>query len=349
MSGVPGSTSLAELGGDPGDLFLVIARLDQGTTSKGKPYLALELGDASGGIEARVWHDTPGFAEVAELHAGDVVKVRGHRGDYRGTAQLVVDRIRPVSGEGEPGYDPAQVHGRFLTAVADLVSEALVIDIETAPLVDVRGLPQKLVEEVTRVATDRDWDIDKVLGLNPLFSRVVSIALGDADGEGGTVLFAPPDAEVAGLAAGAPAWMRVLDERSMLGSFWALAARAGLVVTYNGRNFDLPFLRTRSAILGVPVVTDLVSQPPYQHRPHLDLYQILIGQGRGAAPMNLDAACFAFGIESPKGDMDGSMVGRAYRDRRYEDIARYNLADIDATRALYARLSETVLPWLGGR
>ncbi|MEZ5989210.1 MAG: ribonuclease H-like domain-containing protein [Planctomycetota bacterium] len=349
MTRRPGSVTLADLGPEPCDLFLSINRLEQGTTSKGKPYLALELGDAGGGIEARVWHDTPGFEEVAGLEAGAVVKVRGRRGEYKGTPQLVVDRIRPLGEDDEPGYDPARVHGPFLEAVADLACASLVIDIETAPLVDVRGLPQKLVEEVTRVATDRDWDIDKVLGLNPLFSRVVSIALGDADGAGGTVLLAPPDDEVAEVAGAAPGWMRVLDERTMLGSFWALAARATLVVTYNGRGFDLPFLRTRSAILGVPVVTDLVSQPPYQHRPHLDLYQVLIGQGRGAAPMNLDAACFAFGIESPKDAMDGSMVGRAYRDRRYEDIARYNLADIEATRALYARLADTVLPWLGGR
>ena len=110
--------------------------------------------------------------------------------------------------------------------------------------------------------------------------------------------------------------------------------------------FDIPFLRTRSAVLGIATTCDLVSQPPYLHRPHLDLYLQLTGGGRGAAPMNLDAACFAFAIESPKGAMDGSMVGGAFHDRRYEEIARYNLSDVDATRSLYWKLKPTILDFL---
>ena len=84
----------------------------------------------------------------------------------------------------------------------------------------------------------------------------------------------------------------------------------------------------------------------HQHAPHLDLYQILSGGGWAARPMNLDAACFAFGIESPKGEMDGSMIGEAFRDKRYLEIAKYNLADIDATRQLYRKLKSTVIEHL---
>lgn len=338
--------SLAQLGREEAVVYVCLSGRETGTTSQGKPFLTLELSDLSESLTAKIWHDFAGFDQLAELAVGTPVKVQGHRGEYRGTPQLEIRKIRELGPQDEGNWDPDRVLGPGFALVSDLTCRVLVMDIETAPLTDVRGLPKTLVQAVTRVATDRDWDIDKVLGLNPLFSRVVSIAVGSNEGDRDSVLVAPPNDEIASIKEGSPAWMRVMSEKDMLGAFWTLARHAEIVVTYNGRNFDLPFLRTRSAILGVPVMSDLVSQPPYRHRPHLDLYQILIGSGRGAAPMNLDAACFAFGIESPKDAMDGSMVGQAYRERRYQEIARYNLSDIVATRELYRRLAETVLPFL---
>lgn len=338
--------SLSQLDKEEAILHLCLSKKDLGKTSRGDPFLTLELSDLTGSLGAKIWHDFPGFDQLVDLPIGSAVKVQGHKGDYRGTPQLEIRKIRPLGPSDEGRWDPDHVFGAGFANISDLLCKVLVMDIETAPLTDVRGLPKTLVQAVTRVATDRDWDIDKVLGLNPLFSRVVSIAVGSEVGDADSVLVAPPNDEISGVASKAPAWMRVMSEADMLAAFWTLSRHAEIVVTYNGRNFDLPFLRTRSAILGVPVLSDLVSQPPYRHRPHLDLYQILIGSGRGAAPMNLDAACFAFGIESPKDAMDGSMVGQAFRERRYEEIARYNLSDIVATRELYRRLAETVLPFL---
>ncbi len=338
--------NLSDLGREESVLYLCLSGKDMGKTSRGDPFLTLELSDLSESLTAKIWHDFAGFDQLAALPIGTPVKVQGHRGDYRGTPQLEIRKIRELGPGDEGRWDPDRILGPGFARVSDLTCKVLVMDIETAPLTDVRGLPKTLVQAVTRVATDRDWDIDKVLGLNPLFSRVVSIAVGSESGDADSVLVAPPEDEITDLSASAPDWMRVMSEKEMLEAFWTLARQAEIVVTYNGRNFDLPFLRTRSAILGVQVMSDLVSQPPYRHRPHLDLYQILIGSGRGAAPMNLDAACFAFNIESPKDAMDGSMVGQAYRERRYQEIAKYNLSDIVATRELYRRLAETVLPFL---
>ncbi|UCD18282.1 MAG: HD domain-containing protein [Candidatus Zixiibacteriota bacterium] len=57
-------------------------------------YIALEFGDASGRI-AGVWWEPDRFA-IEELAEGDVVKVKGVVGEYRGKRQLRVDKMRPA-------------------------------------------------------------------------------------------------------------------------------------------------------------------------------------------------------------------------------------------------------------
>lgn len=339
--------NLSQLGADEKSLYVRVAAITRRTTRGGAPFLTLKLADRSAALPGTIFNDHEHFELASSLKAGQVIAIRARRGNYQGRPELELYKLRLLDERDDDRWDPDQVYGPELARVRDLCVQRIVIDIETAPLTDVRSMPPTLVEEVTRVATDREWPIEKVLALNPLFSRVVSIAIGNADTEDGSVLLAPREDDLAALSDDAPPWLRPLAEPDLIGAFWALAGAAELVVTFNGRNFDLPFLRTRSAILGVPVVADLVSQPPFQHAPHLDLYQVLTGGSHGARPMNLDAACFAFGIDSPKHEMDGSMIGQAYAEGRYREIADYNLADTRATRELYRRLKTTIVDFLG--
>ena len=41
-----------------------------------------------------------------------------------------------------------------------------------------------------------------------------------------------------------------LSEKEMLESFWRVAKYVDQFITFNGRNFDVPFLMMRSAMLG---------------------------------------------------------------------------------------------------
>jgi uncharacterized protein YprB with RNaseH-like and TPR domain len=135
-----------------------------------------------------------------------------------------------------------------------------------------------------------------------------------------------------------------MSEAELLRSFWHLADSAELVVSYNGRGFDVPFLVVRSLILGVPARVDLLSSP-FSLRPHLDLFR-LIGHGRGGpGSTSLDVICWALGIESPKGAMDGSMVAPTYARGDIESIAGYNAADVRATTAVFRHLREQLLPF----
>ncbi len=338
---------ISDLDQNEADIYARVASKDLRKTQRGDDMLRMAFADKSGSLSATLFSDHEDFARACDFKPGDIVKIRGMRGVYKGNPQLQVRRLRLIDERDDQEAANEAVFGEGMAEIQDVAASRIVIDIETAPREDIDKLPDSLKEQVEAIAKEREWPADKVHSLNPLFSRVVSIAVGDADASaGGHVLFAPLDEDVEDFARDADAWLLVSSEVRMLERFWSLAAQAQLIVTFNGRNFDLPFLRNRSAILGVEVRCDLVSQPPYLHEPHLDLYQILTGGGFGARPMSLEAACWGFGIESPKSEMDGSKVAAAFREKRYADIAEYNLLDIDATRSLYKRVQSSVLDHL---
>lgn len=60
-------------------------------TRNGDPYWILALLDATGGIEARIWH--PLSAGISEIPAGAFVRVEGAASVFRDRTQLVIDRF----------------------------------------------------------------------------------------------------------------------------------------------------------------------------------------------------------------------------------------------------------------
>lgn len=129
-----------------------------------------------------------------------------------------------------------------------------------------------------------------------------------------------------------------IAEKDLLASFWDWLAetRPALVVTFNGKRFDVPYLNIRSAIHGLaPEV--VIPAEPGSLAPHFDVREALEGDDRRRRG-SLDFFCAVFGIPSPKEEMDGSLVEEAFAQGRIADIARYCLADCRATAALYERL-----------
>ena len=96
-------TSIAELAEDRTvEGVYAVGRKERRRTKNGAPYLALELVDASGRIEARVWDDVElldgRFAE------GDAVRVLGRVERFGGKLQV---QVRAV--EAAPDADPAEL------------------------------------------------------------------------------------------------------------------------------------------------------------------------------------------------------------------------------------------------
>jgi predicted PolB exonuclease-like 3'-5' exonuclease len=338
--------------GSVGTVFASIRSVRHGIDRNSAGYFDLVLSDASAKLPAKIWGDSKAYSEATRtpLASGMVAKVMFSVGSYRESVQLTITRVRPVGEDDD--WIPDAIHGAGWELVEGLRCKTLVFDIETVPGVDPHELPEGVGKALVR-ATDREkGDEGKAMSLSPYFGKVVSLAFGEGDpepssgeggegGEGGMTAFVVPPP---GHAHALSSWMRPMSEAELLRSFWHLADAADLIVTFNGRGFDVPFLVTRSLILGVPARVDLLSSP-FSLRPHLDLYRLL-GHGHGGlGSTSLDVTCWALGIESPKGAMDGSMVAPTYARGDIEAIATYNAADVRATAAVYRHLRQHLLPF----
>jgi DNA polymerase elongation subunit (family B) len=178
------------------------------------------------------------------------------------------------------------------------------------------------------------------LGLHVATGRIVAIGLWDQGAATGRVLIEGDAPDWAPFGDGARIFRA--GEPAMLREFWnALALESPLVVTFNGRAFDAPYIMVRSAILGVPPSRNLMG-PRYQLSNHCDLYDVLTFWNASRMRGPLEFWCRQFGLASPKDGMRGSQVGAMYRDGRLDEIARYCLDDARATAQLYERLRPTI-------
>jgi len=216
--------------------------------------------------------------------------------------------------------------------------------------IEVAGLEWEEVDEATRhylLSRERNEDrreaVPQRLALVRGLGRVVAIGMWNLDKDTGAVLvhgsgnkwddFEPfPGTKV---------WRG--NEREMLTEFWRLAEGWGTVITYNGRQYDGPVLMIRSAMLNVTPTRNL-SGYRYSVEEHCDLMEVLDFHGTARPSYSLDYWCRRFGVESPKGKMDGSMVASKARGGRYDEIAEYCLRDTRATGSLFLRLRHTLVP-----
>ena len=78
----------------------------------------------------------------------------------------------------------------------------------------------------------------------------------------------------------------------------------------------------------------------YDSSIHCDLLEQLTFYG-AMRKFNLDFCCKTFGIRSPKsGGITGMDMQSLFEEKRFLDIARYNLGDLKATAELFLRWEE---------
>ncbi|MGV3774611.1 MAG: ribonuclease H-like domain-containing protein [Verrucomicrobiales bacterium] len=199
---------------------------------------------------------------------------------------------------------------------------------------------QRIEDPLQRLA--REKEITQQLNLYPLTSRVVCIAMLNADTSRGQSLYITDDfEEVDESEAGPVEFVACMDEVELLTAFWDVARHYETVVTFNGRGFDVPFIYLRSALLNVPISRKDWLGYRYQTEPHCDLaeqftFYSVSGRDGAARKFNLDFYCKAFGIESPKSHgVSGMDVNDMMAASRYREIAEYCLRDVKATVDLY--------------
>ena len=144
--------------------------------------------------------------------------------------------------------------------------------------------------------------------------------------------------------AGAPPVARdgaALDarEKALLAEFSQLVGRARpVLVTYNGRSFDLPVMVMRSLCHAVPLpwyYRERDRRYRYSEDGHLDLCDWLADHGASRAG-KLDAIARLIGLPGKVG-VDGSQVDGLYQAGQMAAIERYCLTDVAQTALLFLR------------
>jgi len=182
-------------------------------------------------------------------------------------------------------------------------------------------------------------DLKQGLGFSPLTGEIVAIGVLDYEKDKGAVYFQAPEtklkeAEENGIK------FKPMTEKEMLQNFWNGAKNYQEFVSFNGRGFDVPFLMVRSAIHNIRPSKDLMhGRYLYQQlndSKHIDLLDQLTFYGSVRKKGGLHLWARAFGIESPKAQgVTGDDVGKLFKEKKFLEIAKYNVGDLIATKKLF--------------
>ena len=217
----------------------------------------------------------------------------------------------------------------------------IVFDIETSayPFESLSDSQQEYLLRYAEKENDPDKkqaQIDEAIrytALYPLTAKCIAIGILDVEKEKSFVYYESKEKEE-WFSEDKRVHYKGLSETEMLESFWRIIEVTDQVITFNGRNFDIPFLMIRSAMLKIKPSKNLVGRR-YDTSSHIDLLEQFTFYGL-TRKFNLDFYCQAFGIESPKTkEISGMEVKNLYEAGRLKDIAIYCSRDIYATYQLY--------------
>jgi len=222
----------------------------------------------------------------------------------------------------------------------------LVIDIETV------GTPWEELDAYVReylIKGLSDGDAEEARragGLSPFRGRIIAIGvINIEDGRSCAMYEVPGQTQLSIEKSGQRTYISG-SEKQILEKFWEFFEGDSRFITFNGRQFDGPFLMIRSAINGIVPKRDLVGYR-YGFHPNCDLREALNFFGTTNArqfKFNLDLACKVFGVETSKGEgLDGRSVETWYRAGRHREIADYCLDDVRATCELYEKVAPSLL------
>lgn len=224
----------------------------------------------------------------------------------------------------------------------------LIFDIETVG-VDFDSLDETTRESLTRwikkeSEAEGDYkialeELKNGLGFSPLTGEIVAIGVLDHYKNEGAVYFQAPGEKITEFSENGIKF-KPMNEKEMLEKFWDNARHYPQFITFNGRSFDAPFLMVRSAVHGIRPSKDLMRGRYFsQQNPnaiHIDLYDQLSFYGAVRRKGSLHLWSRVFGIESPKaGGITGDDVGKLFKEKKFLEIAKYNVGDLRATRELY--------------
>jgi hypothetical protein len=173
----------------------------------------------------------------------------------------------------------------------------------------------------------------RFMSLYPLTAKVVAVGLFDVQKEKAFVYY-ENDIEEEWDSEEKDVRYKGASEAEMLKSFWRIAEKTDQFISFNGRNFDIPFLMMRSALHKIKPSKNLMTNR-YNTSLHIDLLEQFTFYGV-TRKFNLDFYCHTFGVESPKSKgISGMEVKTLYEAGKIKEIAVYCGGDIKATSKLF--------------
>ena len=263
-------------------------------------------------IEAKIWNNN---IPQCNLEQGKIIEVNGKTQEYKGQISLIIDSCQIVNSEEVDEYSP--------------ISKTMVFDIETVgkKFEELDEVEQDyLLNNLEKMTEDKE-EAKKKTGLYSIFGKVCAIGAFNPGSKKGMVLLLGekelvPEKE--------NYTYKIFEtEKDLLTEFWKIATEYELFVTYNGDNFDFPYLTIRSGINRVKVPFEVKK---WGSEKFIDL-QLKIKQSHA---FKLEMLCKAFGIENPKeAGVHGGDVNELFDNKDFQKIADYVARDAYSTSQLY--------------
>lgn len=219
----------------------------------------------------------------------------------------------------------------------------LIFDIETAGD-SIGDFPEDIQNYLTKYAETKDKRLEVIeqFVFNPLTSKIAAIGMMDNKTEKGCVLVNSDEEFNFQKTHGGFTYLTG-SEKDIISKFWEIISgkNYNLIVTFNGRDFDCPFMMIRSIYYKIKPGLNLMKGSDYTFRDmHIDLLKELTFYSntmRGARrKFTLDFYCQRFGIHSPKQDgVTGDIVGQLFADKKFQEIADYCIGDVKAENELF--------------
>ena len=200
------------------------------------------------------------------------------------------------------------------------IENILFLDIETIPMVagyellpeNFKKLWDQKAERIKRDETDTPDKLFQRAGIYAEFGKIICISVGYLKNGNFRIksFFGENEYEL------------LKEFAELLDNYYT--GSNNLLCAHNGKEFDYPYIARRMIINGIklPEILNIAGKKPWEVA-HLDTMELWkFGDYKNYTSLDLLAA--AFGIPTPKEDIDGSMVAEVYyKNNDLERIVKY--------------------------
>ena len=200
------------------------------------------------------------------------------------------------------------------------IENILFLDIETVPMVtgyellpeNFKKLWDQKAERIKRDETDTPDKLFQRAGIYAEFGKIICISVGYLKNGNFRIksFFGENEYEL------------LKEFAELLDNYYT--GSNNLLCAHNGKEFDYPYIARRMIINGIklPGILNIAGKKPWEVA-HLDTMELWkFGDYKNYTSLDLLAA--AFGIPTPKEDIDGSMVAEVYyKNNDLERIVKY--------------------------